>query len=186
MVPWCHGQHDQPGMEPAPWVEHWVSSQMPRFLRSLLFIGSGVHKRSIDPPSARLRSVLQLPPVAPSPRLDHQSRSSIAMFTVFLSHNEICSRHHFSPVTLKVWQNFHTEVRSLPLNAHLHHQVSPKLHLRQSSSSLSLSFSETFNPLFSAALFQIDQISRAGRYKSIGNEGGLEGSKTTEPSVSSF
>lgn len=114
MVPWCHGQHDQPGMEPAPWVEHWVSSQMPLFLRSLLFIGSDVHKRSIDPPSARLRSVLQLPLVAPSPRLDHQSRSSIAMFTVFLSHNEICSRHHFSPVTLKVWQNFHTEVSSSP------------------------------------------------------------------------
>ena len=111
MVPWCHGQHDQPGIEPAPWVEHCVSSQMPLFLRSLLlFIGSDVHKRSIDPPSARLCSVLQLPPVAPSPRLDHQSRSSIAMFTVFLSHNEICSRHHFSPVTLKVWQNFHTEV----------------------------------------------------------------------------
>ena len=181
MVPSCQAQHDQQGMEPiAPWVEHWVSSQMPLFLRSLMFTGFAVQPFSIH------RS-LQVHKTR-MPGLDHPSRSSIAMFTVFLSpEEEICCRHHFSTVALKVWQNFHTEVRSLPLNAHLHHQVSPKLHLRQSSSSsLSLSFSETFNPLFSAALFQIDQISRAGRHKSIGNEGGLEGSKTTEPSVSSF
>ena len=112
MLPSCHAQHDQPA---SPWVEHWQASQMPIFsLRSLLFIR--VRKRSIDDPSARLRSAAVLqPPLAPSsspPRLDHQSRSSIAMFTVFLSHNEICSRHHFSPVTLKVWQNFHTQVRA--------------------------------------------------------------------------
>ena len=132
MVPWCHAQHDQPGIEPAsPWVDHWLSSQMPIFsLRSLLFIS--VHQRSIDP-SARLCSAVLQPPLARSspPRLDHQSRSSIAMFTVFLSHNEICSRHHFSPVTLKVWQNFHTEVSAAlqPPSP-----LSPKLHLCSSRS----------------------------------------------------
>ena len=184
MVPSCQAQHDQQGMEPiAPWVEHWVSSQMPLFLRSLVFTGCAVQPLSIH------RS-LQVHKTR-MPGLDHPSRSSIAMFTVFLSpEEEICCRHHFSTVALKVWQNFHTEVRSLPLNAHLHHQVSPKLHLRQSSSSslsLCLSLKHSIHyflqPCFKS---KIDQISRAGRHKSIGNEGGLDGSKTTEPSVSSF
>ena len=194
MVPWCHGQHDQPGIEPAPWVEHCVSSQMPLFLRSLLlFIGSDVHKRSIDPPSARLCSVLQLPPVAPSPRLDHQSRSSIAMFTVFLSHNEICSRHHFSPVTLKVWQNFHTEVSAAlqPPRCCVSKtapRFSPSLSLSQL---LSKSLSERFKFRFNHFLHHFDHTTIAVvRHKSIGNERRLEGewelSKSIDTSVSSF
>lgn len=177
MVPWCHGQHDQPGMEPAPWVEHWVSSQMPLFLRSLLFIGSDVHKRSIDPPSARLGSVLQLPPVAPSPRLDHQSRSSIAMFTVFLSHNEICSRHHFSPVTLKVWQNFHTEVSSSPTPLCSVSKTATNAPLYLSLCHFSSKYlSERFKFRFNQFLHPFDHATIAAvQHKSIGNERRLEG-----------
>ena len=163
-------------MEPAPWVEHWVSSQMPRFLRSLLFIS--LHQRSIDP-SARLRSAVLQPPLARSspPRLDHQSRSSIAMFTVFLSHNEICSRHHFSPVTLKVWQNFHTEVSSSPTPLCSVSKTATNAPLYLSLCHFSSKYlSERFKFRFNQFLHPFDHATIAAvQHKSIGNERRLEG-----------
>ena len=98
------------------------------------------------------------------------------MFTVFLSHNEICSKHHFSPVTLKVWQNFHTEV-SAALESPLHLPVSPKqgLTLCRSRQSLFLKDSTLDSITFCNRSITITKKHRAaGRRKSIGNERRLE------------
>lgn len=103
------------------------------------------------------------------------------MFTVFLSHNEICSRHHFSQVTLKVWQNFHTEVSAaLQTPSVSKTALAPLSFSISADSCLSLLLKDS--NLDSITFLQpFDQNNRQTpggsgvRHKSIGNERGLEG-----------